>query len=161
MQTPQIKFTREWIDYWQDLSVNGTIRWVLNTHKMWMSADCDETTFGAAWYSQGTEVALEESTRRTVGPERVTGPILQTNRQRVGSLVAGSPQLFSASEETLLQVCTFTTSPSRRKRYVCVCVFSENGKRKRSYPRNIPWRPIGLWDVKDPTLSRQSAHRWR
>jgi hypothetical protein len=23
---------------------------------------------------------------------------------------------------------------------------------------NIPWRPIGLWDVKDPTLSRQSAH---
>jgi hypothetical protein len=23
------------------------------------------------------------------------------------------------------------------------------------------WRPIGLWDVKDPTLSRQSAHRWR
>jgi hypothetical protein len=28
---------------------------------------------------------------------------------------------------------------------------------KRSYPRNRPWRPIGLWDVKDPTLSRQSA----
>jgi hypothetical protein len=27
--------------------------------------------------------------------------------------------------------------------------------------RNRPWRPIGLWDVKDPTLSRQSAHRWR
>jgi hypothetical protein len=26
-----------------------------------------------------------------------------------------------------------------------------------SYPRNRPWRPIGLWDVKDPTLSRQSA----
>jgi hypothetical protein len=25
----------------------------------------------------------------------------------------------------------------------------------------ISWRPIGLWDVKDPTLSRQSAHRWR
>jgi hypothetical protein len=28
----------------------------------------------------------------------------------------------------------------------------------KSYPRNRPWRPIGLWDVKDPTLSRQSAH---
>jgi hypothetical protein len=26
-----------------------------------------------------------------------------------------------------------------------------------SYPRNRPWSPIGLWDVKDPTLSRQSA----
>jgi hypothetical protein len=25
----------------------------------------------------------------------------------------------------------------------------------------MPWRPIGLWDVKDPTLSRQSAHRCR
>jgi hypothetical protein len=26
---------------------------------------------------------------------------------------------------------------------------------------NSPWRPIGLWDVEDPTFSRQSAHRWR
>jgi hypothetical protein len=23
-----------------------------------------------------------------------------------------------------------------------------------TYPRNRPWRLIGLWDVKDPTLSR-------
>jgi hypothetical protein len=23
---------------------------------------------------------------------------------------------------------------------------------------NRPWRPIGFWDVKDPTLSRQLAH---
>jgi hypothetical protein len=22
----------------------------------------------------------------------------------------------------------------------------------------VPWRPLGLWDVKDPTLFRQSAH---
>jgi hypothetical protein len=29
---------------------------------------------------------------------------------------------------------------------------------KQSCPFNRPWRPIGLWDVKDPTLSRQSAH---
>jgi hypothetical protein len=28
-------------------------------------------------------------------------------------------------------------------------------------PRNRPWRPIGLWDVKDLTLSRQSARKWR
>jgi hypothetical protein len=33
--------------------------------------------------------------------------------------------------------------------------------KSKSYLRNRPWRPIGLWDVKDPTLSRQSAHRWR
>jgi hypothetical protein len=31
----------------------------------------------------------------------------------------------------------------------------------KSYPRNRPWRPIRLWDVKDRTLSRQSGHRWR
>jgi hypothetical protein len=23
------------------------------------------------------------------------------------------------------------------------------------------WRPVGLWDVKDPALSRQSSHRWQ
>jgi hypothetical protein len=27
--------------------------------------------------------------------------------------------------------------------------------------RNRPWRPIGLRDVKDHTLSRQSAYGWR
>jgi hypothetical protein len=34
-------------------------------------------------------------------------------------------------------------------------------KSKRKVSKANPWRPIGLWDVKDPTLSRQSAHRWR
>jgi hypothetical protein len=28
----------------------------------------------------------------------------------------------------------------------------------KSYPCNRPWRTIGLWDVKNSTLSRQSAH---
>jgi hypothetical protein len=28
----------------------------------------------------------------------------------------------------------------------------------KTIPCNRPWKPIGLWDVKDPTLSRQSAH---
>jgi hypothetical protein len=31
---------------------------------------------------------------------------------------------------------------------------------KQRYPCNRPWRPTGLWHVKDHTLSRQSAHRW-
>jgi hypothetical protein len=30
----------------------------------------------------------------------------------------------------------------------------------KSCPYNRPWRPIGLWDVKDPMLCRQSTHRW-
>jgi hypothetical protein len=32
---------------------------------------------------------------------------------------------------------------------------------KRKGLCNRPWRPIGLRDVKDPTLFRQLAHRWR
>jgi hypothetical protein len=34
-------------------------------------------------------------------------------------------------------------------------------KSKKKVSRNRPWKLIELWDVKDPTLSRQSAHRWR
>jgi hypothetical protein len=33
------------------------------------------------------------------------------------------------------------------------CRMDEKGENFFSYPRNRPWRPIGLWDVKDPTLS--------
>jgi hypothetical protein len=33
--------------------------------------------------------------------------------------------------------------------------------KKKSYPCTRPWRPIGLCDVEGPTVSRQSAHRWR
>jgi hypothetical protein len=32
-------------------------------------------------------------------------------------------------------------------------------KFKQSCPCNRLWRPIGLWDVEDPTFSRQLAHR--
>jgi hypothetical protein len=35
-------------------------------------------------------------------------------------------------------------------------LWGENRK-ENSYPSNRPWRPIGLWDVKNATLSRQSA----
>jgi hypothetical protein len=42
------------------------------------------------------------------------------------------------------------------------CVSCEvKKKKKKRYPYNRPWRPIGLWDVEAPTFSRQSAHRWR
>jgi hypothetical protein len=34
-------------------------------------------------------------------------------------------------------------------------------QKKRSYPSNRSWSPIGLWDVEAPTFSSQSAHRWR
>jgi hypothetical protein len=34
-------------------------------------------------------------------------------------------------------------------------------QQRRSYPCDRPWRPIGVWDLRVPTFSRQSAHRWR
>jgi hypothetical protein len=33
--------------------------------------------------------------------------------------------------------------------------------RPHNIKSNRPWRPRGLRDVKDPTLSGQSTHRWR
>jgi hypothetical protein len=36
--------------------------------------------------------------------------------------------------------------------------WSEVHINRKRYPSNRPWRAIGLWDVEDPTLSRQSAH---
>jgi hypothetical protein len=32
---------------------------------------------------------------------------------------------------------------------------------KNNYRRSRPYRPIKLWDAKDPILSTQSAHRWQ
>jgi hypothetical protein len=32
---------------------------------------------------------------------------------------------------------------------------------KKGFPSNWPWRPIRFWDLKYPTLSRQSAHSWQ
>jgi hypothetical protein len=38
---------------------------------------------------------------------------------------------------------------------------TDNRYTSQYYPCNRQWRPIQLWDVEDPTFSRQSAHRWR
>jgi hypothetical protein len=35
---------------------------------------------------------------------------------------------------------------------------TEEEEEEEAIPHNRPWRPIVLSDVKDPTLSRQSAH---
>jgi hypothetical protein len=42
-----------------------------------------------------------------------------------------------------------------------VTVLAELPWGSKSYPFNRPRRPTGLRDVKAPTFSRQSAHRWR
>jgi hypothetical protein len=38
---------------------------------------------------------------------------------------------------------------------------SVSEKKRWSYSSNRLWRPIGLWDIEDPTRSGQSAHTWR
>jgi hypothetical protein len=48
-------------------------------------------------------------------------------------------------------------SPSLKSKWMLINKVPEVRK-KESYPRNRPWRLRGLWDVKDPTLSRHSAH---
>jgi hypothetical protein len=45
---------------------------------------------------------------------------------------------------------------ARRSRH-----FGTKSHGNTSYPCKRPWRPIGLWDVEDPILCSQSAHRWR
>jgi hypothetical protein len=42
-------------------------------------------------------------------------------------------------------------------------LYDVKAKKKKTVKlsRNRPWRPIGLEDVEDPTLTRQSPHRWR
>jgi hypothetical protein len=51
----------------------------------------------------------------------------------------------------------------RRQAVVARSVHFSRGLRPRSYSYsyNRPWRPIELWDVKDPKFSRQAAHKWR
>jgi hypothetical protein len=43
----------------------------------------------------------------------------------------------------------------------CNCAYLSMHHIKRSYPlSNRLWRPIGLWDLKEPKMGRQLAHRW-
>jgi hypothetical protein len=58
-------------------------------------------------------------------------------------------------DQNCVSLTNFNSSLERLRKY------NEEYCKTWSYPRNRPWKPIGLWDVKDPTLSRQSAHRWR
>jgi hypothetical protein len=39
--------------------------------------------------------------------------------------------------------------------------YKSKKKKKVKLSLNRPWGPIGLRDVKDPILPRQSAHRWQ
>jgi hypothetical protein len=40
-------------------------------------------------------------------------------------------------------------------------IISDKIKNDKSYLCDRQWRPTGLWDIKNPTFSRQSTHRWR
>jgi hypothetical protein len=46
---------------------------------------------------------------------------------------------------------------------VQICIAAQSCQKKciHIYFSNMPWRPIGLWDVEESTFSGQLAHRWR
>jgi hypothetical protein len=80
-----------------------------------------------------------QSLGRFWNPQRVVSPGVM----QLGSL-GGGAGLFGSGN--------WPESPGREIMYLSSV--------KVKLSPNRPWRPIGLWDVKDPTLSRQSAHRW-
>jgi hypothetical protein len=73
--------------------------------------------------------------------------------------------LFPASPCVKLELALSSTVVTMCTTYFDIktfCILPTQCVVKRwRYPRNRPWRPIGLWDVEAPTFSRQSAHRWR
>jgi hypothetical protein len=62
--------------------------------------------------------------------------------------------LVTIKAETILKTKTDTRFPAE----ACLQHYDIKAVAKNNSPRNRLWRPIGLWDVKDPTLSRQSVH---
>jgi hypothetical protein len=88
---------------------------------------------------------------------------LNDNKCWLSSCVSGSTTRRS-STDTSYQM-RFLTSHFHLFRTSHFHIFFFNFKRhnvkRRSYPCNRPWRPIGLWEVETPTFSRHSAHRWR
>jgi hypothetical protein len=55
----------------------------------------------------------------------------------------------------ILATCSSTYSPLRTSQD------AHSVSIRSVCPSIMPWRPIGMWDIESPTLSRQSAHRWR
>jgi hypothetical protein len=76
-------------------------------------------------------------------------PLWVSNYSAPGSMTTGFNYF---KQDGIFLGCSFVTSE------LCHWVHSEMNVK---LPRNRLWRPIGLWDVVDLTLSRQSAHRWR
>jgi hypothetical protein len=76
----------------------------------------------------------------------------------LGNLEYGGEDPLFWTRHTLYVRKLVLTSPTSGGRSVGI-VHSRAKAMEVFYPINRPWRPIGLWDVKDSTLSRQSAHR--
>jgi hypothetical protein len=68
------------------------------------------------------------------------------------------PPLCSIGQSSWLQIQRF------RVRFPALPDFLRNSGSGTGSTQPFEYRPgrtVGLWDVKDPTLSRQSSHRWR
>jgi hypothetical protein len=67
---------------------------------------------------------------------------------------------LSCPHDTIYPQKLALTSPKSGGRSVDIAL-SRTKATKLFLPRKRSWRPTGLWDIKDPTLSRQSSYRWR
>jgi hypothetical protein len=86
-------------------------------------------------------------------------------------------EFFSRPSVASLILVYFSFGSSRQRSFVCWYVRTCSGRmiavfrsllsavgifgRKEKINRKKPWSSIRLWDVESPTISGQSAHRWR
>jgi hypothetical protein len=112
-----------------------------------------------------------------LGHNHVLSPYIENTRARIKENCPhiSSPKLRKAVQYNSIERCKASTlevyafkfsSYQQHTKFILHIRYSSKRFLTRhiinkfSYPCNRPWRPWGLWDVEDPTLTRQSAHRW-
>jgi hypothetical protein len=105
----------------------------------------------------GTEVLLST-------PRNVQLHVCKTHPSFVGMRTAWSRvnwfhfQLLSSRTYLTEECYIFRSSTIHIINFFVKIIVDRNFSFLLPCPRNTPWRPIGLSDMEDPTLSRQSAH---
>jgi hypothetical protein len=96
------------------------------------------------------DISKWPSTFRLYKPQIRTSPVSATEE----------PPFTGVHTRMLLQLSIYTYF-SVKLRFFANNMICKVKKKRKSYPCNRPWRPMGLSEVEAPIFSRQSAHRWR
>jgi hypothetical protein len=131
--------------------------------------------YGIRTHDPGFQVSEDSSCHRPPGhrdQQSLIDPLLKETEQR--NCVKINIFWYLTSSTRLLATCLYVTCPTLRpwwwKKYVSpkrYWTFTE--LHRITYKRIVKVKPslyqavkaLGLWDVECPTLSRQSAQRWR